>query len=244
MKLDIKRNLCINKNCSKYSRIEVAIVMKNIGIVPVFYHPNLEVCLNVVKACYEGGARVFEFTNRGDFAHDIFAALNKVILNEIPDMILGAGSIVDSATTALYIQNGANFIVSPLINEEMAYICNRRKILWSPGCGSVSEISRAEELGAEIVKIFPAREIGGPSFVENIRGPMPWSNIMPTGGVEPVYENLMEWFRAGVWCVGMGSKLFPKEAIEIKNYETIRENVNKAITLVAKVREDLKLKKK
>ena len=154
---------------------------------------------------------------------------------------MGAGSVVDPATAALYIQNGAGFIVSPILNEDMARICNRRKILWIPGCGSVSEISKSEELGAEVVKIFPAREVGGPSFVKNIRGPMPWVQIMPTGGVEPVYENLFQWFSAGVWCVGMGSKLFPKEIIgqEISQErwinipEEVREGHSAGITEVS-----------
>ncbi len=227
---------------AQYSRIETALAMKESGIVPVFYHSDSEVCINILKACYDGGMRVFEFTNRGDFAHEIFYQLLKFAIKEMPGMIIGAGSVIDPFTAALYIQNGANFIVSPVLNEDMARICNRRKILWSPGCGSASEVSRAEELGAEIVKIFPAKEVGGPAFVKNIKGPMPWSNIMPTGGVDPVYENLKQWFSVGVWCVGMGSKLFPKEIIAAKNYEVIRRNISEAMKLVVKVKKDLKLK--
>ena len=147
---------------------------------------NIDTCKKVLKACYDGGIRVFEFVNRGDFAHEIFSELNKYALKELPGMILGAGSIVEAATTALYIQAGANFIVSPLLNEEMAKTCNRRGVAWSPGCGTISEISKAQELGAEIVKLFPAAEIGGPSFVKAVKGPMPWTNIMPTGGVDKI----------------------------------------------------------
>ena len=227
---------------AQYSRIETALAMKESGIVPVFYHPDTEVCINILKACYEGGMRVFEFTNRGDFAHEIFSQLVKFAMQEMPGMIIGAGSIIDPVTAVLYIQNGANFIVSPVLNEDMARLCNRRKILWSPGCSSASEVSKAEELGAEVIKIFPAHEVGGPAFVKNIRGPMPWSNIMPTGGVDPVYENLKQWFIAGVWCVGMGSKLFPKEMIAGKNYGAIRRNITEAMNIVVKVKKDLKLK--
>lgn len=225
---------------AQYSRITVALTMNETGIVPVFYHKDPEVCKQVLKACYDGGLRVFEFTNRGDFAHENFSGMVKYATDNLPGMILGVGSIVDAGTAALYIQNGANFIVSPLLNEEVARICNRRKVSWSPGCGSVSEISKAEELGAEVVKIFPAKEVGGPGFVKNIKGPMPWTNIMPTGGVEPTYDNLFQWFSAGVWCVGMGSKLFPKNDIASGNFDALREKVSEAVSIVNKIRDDIK----
>jgi len=223
-----------------YSRIDVALAMRETGVVPVFFHYEPEVCIQVIKACYDGGLRVFEFTNRGDFAHEIFSELVKFSKKHLPGFIMGAGSVVDESTAALYIQNGANFIVSPVLNEAMAKICNRRKILWSPGCGSLSEISRAEELGAEVVKIFPAGEVGGPGFVKNIKGPMPWTNLMPTGGVEPTYENLYSWFSAGVWCVGMGSNLFVKEIIDKNNYTLLTVKVKELLTLISKIREELK----
>jgi 2-dehydro-3-deoxyphosphogluconate aldolase/(4S)-4-hydroxy-2-oxoglutarate aldolase len=225
---------------AQYSRIKVALSMQETGIVPVFYHKDPEICINVLKASYDGGLRVFEFTNRGDFAHENFALMVKYAIQNLPGMILGSGSVVDAATAALYIQLGANFIVSPLLNEEVAKVCNRRKVAWSPGCGTVTEISKAEELGAEVVKIFPAKEVGGPGFVKNIKGPMPWTNIMPTGGVEPTYENLFQWFNAGVWCVGMGSKLFPKEAIAKGNFSIIKEKVAEVVSIVKKIRADLK----
>lgn len=196
---------------AKYTRIETVQVMKETGIVPVFYHKDHEVCKDVIKACYEGGARVFEFTNRGDFAHEVFRELIKYVNSDLEGMILGVGSVLDSGTTALYLQLGANFIVSPIVNPEMAKTCNRRKVAWMPGCGSVTEISYAEELGAEVVKIFPGSQVGGPAFVKAVKGPLPWSSIMPTGGVDPTEESLKEWFDAGVHCVGIGSKLFVKK---------------------------------
>jgi len=225
---------------ARFTRIEVVLKMGDTGIIPVFYNDNLSVCKNVVKACYDGGVRVFEFTNRGDFAHQVFSELNKYAIDDLPELILGAGSIIDPATAALYIQLGANFIVSPVINEEMAKVCNRRKILWSPGCGTLSEINKAEELGAEVCKIFPGSEVGGPSFVKAIKGPCPWTSIMPTGGVEPVKENLEEWFKAGVYCVGMGSKLITKEIIETSNYPLLTEKVRDALKVIQHIKSKLK----
>lgn len=206
--------------------------MKETGIVPVFYHKDLEVCKQVIKSCYEGGARVFEFTNRGDFAHEAFGELNKYVSQNFEDMILGVGSVIDPGTTSLYLQLGANFIVSPIVNAEMAKTCNRRKVAWMPGCGSVTEISYAEELGAEVVKIFPGSQVGGPSFVKAVKGPLPWSSIMPTGGVSPTKENLEEWFQAGVHCVGIGSKLFNKKKDGSFDPAAITKTVASAIKIV------------
>ena len=219
---------------ARFTRIQVALKMAETGIIPVFYHKDPEVCKNVLKACYDGGVRVFEFTNRGDFAHEIFTALNKYAEKELPEMMLGIGSVVDAGTASLYIQLGTNFVVSPVLKEEMAIVCNRRKILWSPGCGSLSEISRAEELGAEIVKIFPAEQVGGPKFVANIKGPCPWTSIMPTGGVEPTEENLSAWFKAGVTCVGMGSQLITKEILETQNYQKLSAVVDNVLKIILK----------
>ncbi len=221
---------------AKFSRIEVALKMAETGMVPVFYHPDLEVCKQVVKACYNAGVRVFEFTNRGDFAHEIFAQLLKHVRTSFPELMLGIGSVVDAPTAALYIQSGADFIVSPVLKEDMAIVCNRRKIMWAPGCGSLTEISRAEELGAEVIKIFPAQQVGGPDFIAAIKGPCPWSSIMPTGGVEPKEENLRAWFAAGAHCVGMGSQLLSKELIAEGNYGKLEELTRTALETIQKVR--------
>jgi len=208
--------------------------MHETGLIPVFYHKDIAVCKKVLKACYDGGVRVFEFTNRGDFAHEVFSDIRKYAKEELPEMMLGVGSVLDAGTASLYIQLGADFIVSPVTKEEMAIVCNRRKILWSPGCGSVSEISRAEELGAEVVKIFPGSQVGGPKFVAAVKGPMPWSSIMPTGGVEPTEENLKAWFEAGVHCVGMGSKLITKEIIQQDKYEKLTAKVKEALDIISR----------
>ncbi len=221
---------------ARFSRIEVVIKMKETGIVPVFYHPDPDICLEVIKSCYNGGLRVFEFTNRGDFAHEVFAEVNKKIINTFPDMIMGAGSVIDVPTAVLYMQTGANFIVSPGLHEDMASVCNLRKILWSPGCGSVTEISRAEELGAEVVKIFPGSQVGGPKFVAAVRGPKPWTSIMPTGGVEPTEENLSAWFNAGVHCVGMGSQLITKDIIKNRDFDLLEKTVKNTVDILKNIR--------
>lgn len=195
---------------AQFTRIEVANTMKETGLVPLFYHPNAEVAKQVVKACYDGGARLLEFTARGDFAHEVFGELVKYAMAELPGMILGVGSVTDAAAASRFMSLGANFIVTPVLREDIAIVCNRRKVLWSPGCGSLTEIARAEELGCEIVKLFPGG-IYGPGFVKAIKGPQPWTSIMPTGGVSPTKESLSSWFDAGVTCVGMGSKLIKKD---------------------------------
>lgn len=221
---------------ARFSRIEVAQVMGETGIIPVFYHADIEMCKDVVKACYDGGIRVFEFTNRGDYALEVFTAINKWAATECPEMIMGVGSIIDEATTALYIAAGSNFIVSPILNAEMASVCNKRKVAWSPGCGTVTEVVRAHELGCEVVKIFPGSAVGGPDFVKGVMGPMPWSSIMPTGGVSPDEANLTTWFNAGVHCVGMGSQLFPKNVLAEKNYQFITDKCAEALAIVKKLR--------
>jgi 2-dehydro-3-deoxyphosphogluconate aldolase/(4S)-4-hydroxy-2-oxoglutarate aldolase len=222
---------------ARFTRIQVAQKMAEEGMIPVFFNRDPEIGKKVIEACYKGGIRLFEFTNRGDYAHVVFEQLNKFAEAQFPDMILGAGSIVDAPTAVLYIQLGSNFIVSPILNEDMADVVNRRKILWSPGCGSASEISRAESLGAEIVKIFPGSQVGGPKFVAAIKGPMPWTHIMPTGGVEPTEANLTEWYKAGAICVGMGSQLIRADLIKAGDYKQIEEDVRTAVNLVRKIRQ-------
>lgn len=221
---------------ARFNRMKVLNTMIDSGIVPLYYNKNSEIVKQVAKACYDGGARVFEFTNRGDFAHEVFAELNKWCAIECPELILGVGSIVDAPTAALYIQLGANFLVSPLLNPEIAKICNRRKIPWLPGCGTVSEINQAEELGVEIVKIFPGKEVGGPSFISAVKGPCPWTNIMASGGVSPDRENLSAWFNAGATCVGLGSQLFPSEVISQGNYKMIKDKVSEVISIIKELK--------
>lgn len=220
---------------AKYSRIEVATVMKENGMVPLFFHSDIELSKKVLKACYDGGSRLMEFTSRGDFAFEVFGALNKYALAELPGMILGVGSVTDATAASLYMQLGANFIVTPVLREDIAIVCNRRKVLWSPGCGTLTEIARAEELGCEIVKLFPG-DIYGPQFVKGIKGPCPWTSIMPTGGVSTSRENLKSWFDAGVTCVGIGSQLISSEILANKDFEGLRLKVKETLETIKELR--------
>jgi 2-dehydro-3-deoxyphosphogluconate aldolase / (4S)-4-hydroxy-2-oxoglutarate aldolase len=221
---------------ARYRRIDVLNTMYSTGLVPVFYHPDLDVVANVARACLKGGVRLLEFTNRGDFAWQVFAELEKLCAKEIPEMITGVGSVVDPGTAGLYINNGANFVVGPVLNADVARACNRRKVPYSPGCGTASEISAAEELGCEIVKIFPGAEVGGPNFVKSVSGPCPWTSIMPTGGVEPTEVSLSAWFKAGVACVGIGSNLITKEILAAKDWDGLARKVSETLAIVRKVR--------
>lgn len=221
---------------ARFNKMQVLDAIVSTGMVPFYYNKDVEIAKQVVKACYEGGVRAFEFTNRGDFAHEVFAELIKFATKECPELVLGVGSIVDAGTASLYLQLGANFVVGPLFNPEIAKVCNRRLVPYTPGCGSVSEIGFAQEVGCDLCKIFPAGNVGGPSFVKNIKAPMPWSMIMATGAVEPTEENLSAWFKAGVTCVGMGSKLFPKEMIAAGNWEAISTLCRDALATIKKYR--------
>lgn len=214
---------------ARFRKLETLSTIKATGIVPVFFNSDIEIAKNVLKACFEGGIRAFEFTNRGDFAITVFRDLSMWAQKECPDMILGAGTILDAPTAALYIQMGTNFIVSPSFNEEVARLCNRRGIPYTPGCGSVTEICNAQEIGCDLVKVFPAGSVGGPKFVKDVLGPLPWTMMMATGSVEPTEENLGAWKKSGVTAVGMGSKLFPKEAIQAGDWQMITDICKRAI---------------
>lgn len=220
---------------AQYTRIEVATLMKEQGMVPLFYHADIALGKKILKACYDGGARLLEFTARGDFAFDVFFELNKYAIKDLPGMVMGVGSITDAAAASLFMQMGANFIVTPSLREDIATVCNRRKVLWSPGCGSLTEINNAEELGCEIVKLFPGATYG-PGFVKAIKGPQPWTSVMPTGGVSTDESNLKGWFDAGVTCVGMGSKLISKEILKNKDYAGLEKTVRETLALIKKLR--------
>jgi 2-dehydro-3-deoxyphosphogluconate aldolase/(4S)-4-hydroxy-2-oxoglutarate aldolase len=221
---------------ARFPRLKVLTTMQDTGMVPVFYHADIAVARDVAAACAAGGCNLLEFTNRGDHAWEVFNELEKFCAKEIPQMILGVGSVVDPGTASLYINNGANFVVGPLLNPDVARACNRRKVPYSPGCGSASEISAAEELGVEIVKIFPGKEVGGPGFVKAVKGPCPWVSIMPTGGVDPSEASLKAWFEAGVACVGMGSNLITKELLKAKDYAGLAAKVAETLALIRHIR--------
>lgn len=221
---------------AKFSKLHVLDTIRRTGMVPVFYDSDASVACRVLKACYDGGVRAFEFTNRGDFALEVFTALMKYCRRECPEMILGAGSVVDAPTAALFLQNGADFVVGPYLNADVARLCNRHLVPYTPGCGSATEIGTAHELGCDLVKIFPAGSVGGPSFVKNLLAPLPWTMIMATGAVEPTEENLTAWMKAGTTCVGMGSKLFPKDRIDAGDWNSITEKCRYALDIIQRAR--------
>ena len=220
---------------ARYDKMQVMNKMASTGMVPVFYHPTPEVACQVMQACYDGGVRVFEFTNRGDFAHEVFARFMKYAGEHCPDMAVGVGSVVDAPTAALYIQMGACFIVGPLLNAEVARVCNRRQIPYVPGCGTVSEIGTAQEMGCEVTKLFPG-DVYGPAFVKAAMAPCPWSRIMVTGGVVPEEDNLRAWFQAGAFCVGIGSKLFPKGSVQAQDWDAVRERCRSVLDTIRQIR--------
>ena len=219
----------------KYTRLEVFKTMGDTGFVPLFYNSDPKMVQQVVKACYDGGARLFEFTHRGENAEKVFSELVDFCNKECPDMILGVGSITDAATASHFINMGASFVVTPVFREDIAIACNRKKIFWSPGCGTLTEIARAEELGCEVVKLFPA-EVYGPEFIKAVKGPQPWTNIMPTGGVDITRENLTAWFEAGATCVGMGSKLIDKQALVEGNFDLITNQVKEVLKIIQEIK--------
>ena len=219
-----------------HKRLDVLVTMKQIGLIPVFYNGDFETVKNIAIACADGGAKAIEFTNRGDRAIDVFRQLAIFRDSQRPDLILGVGSICDAPTAAIYIAAGVDFVVGPLLDEETAKLCNKRKIPYSPGCGSMTEIHKAHELGVEICKMFPGAQVGGPAFVKAATGPCPWTEIMPTGGVSPTKESLTEWFNAGIVCAGMGSKLITKELIDAKNWAGITAKVNETIKMIEQIR--------
>ena len=220
---------------AKFDKIAVLNKIGSTGMVPVFYHKDAEVAKKVVKACYDGGVRAFEFTNRGDFAQEVFAEIVKYAAKECPEMAIGIGSIVDPATAAMYLQLGANFVVGPLFNPETAKICNRRLVAYTPGCGSVSEVGFAQEVGCDLCKIFPG-DVLGAKLVKGLLAPMPWSKLMVTGGVEPTQENLTSWIKAGVFCVGMGSKLFPGDKVAAEDWAYVTAKCKEALGYIAEAR--------
>lgn len=219
---------------SKFDKLAVLTKIGQTRMVPVFYHKDVAVACAVVKACYDGGVRAFEFTNRGDMAHEVFAELMRFTADECPDLALGVGSVVDAPTAALYIQMGACFVVGPLLNSDVAKVCNRRGVPYTPGCGTISEVGQAQELGCDIVKVFPG-DVLGPKFVKGLMAPMPWSRIMVTGGVEPTEENLSAWIKAGAFCVGMGSKLFPKDKVAAADWQYVTDMCRQSLDIISKI---------
>ncbi len=221
---------------ARFDRLTVYNTLISNGMVPLFYHADVEVAKQIVAALSKGGSRVLEFTNRGDFAIEVFSALIKHCAVHQPEMIIGVGSVEDAGTAALFAAHGAEFVVGPTFNADLARFCNRRKLAYIPGCGSLNEIATAEEWGAEIVKAFPGSAVGGPGFVQAVLAPRPWSKIMPTGGVTPEEDNLKSWFNAGVACVGMGSQLIRSDWIKQGKFDEIEKLTRETLARINAIR--------
>jgi 2-dehydro-3-deoxyphosphogluconate aldolase/(4S)-4-hydroxy-2-oxoglutarate aldolase len=221
---------------ARFARLTVLNSMIDVGLVPVFHNDDIDTARSIVGALSRGGARAIEFTNRGDHAFEIFSELERYCSSEHPDVMLGAGTVVDEITAGTYINLGANFVVSPSLDRRVAEVCNRRKVAYSPGCASATEISFAHELGCEIVKVFPGGLVGGPAFVKAVRGPCPWALLMPTGGVDITRESLTDWFAAGVPCVGIGSKLVSKDLVEAADWTTLEQRTADVLSTISSVR--------
>lgn len=224
---------------ARFTRLETLVVMLRQGYVPLFHEADEATALSVLRALVAGGTRVVEFTNRGDGAHEVFTALERACRTEMPDTVLGVGSVPDAGTAAMYMNLGASFVVSSSLSEEVAAVCNRRKIPYLPGCATPTEIARAEELGVEVAKVFPGGAAGGPGFVKAVLGPSRWSRLMPTGGVAPTAESLSAWFDAGAACVGIGSALIPSDDVREGRWDAITARVREVADLVAECRSPL-----
>jgi 2-dehydro-3-deoxyphosphogluconate aldolase/(4S)-4-hydroxy-2-oxoglutarate aldolase len=221
---------------AKFLRHKVIEKVLRAGLIPVFYNGDVDVALGVVSACVEGGAHLVEFTNRGDRAYNVFNELSTRCDEELPEAILGAGTVVDPYTASLYINSGANFIVGPSLNVEVARLCNRRKVLYIPGCQTPTEISEAEELGVDIVKLFPASVLS-PKFVKDLMGPSPQTLVMPSGGISLDEKEVAEWVEAGAVALNLGSALISRNLMVERSYGEIRENVEHCIEWIKKAEE-------
>jgi len=215
-----------------HDRLSVLTELQTQGVCPVFYDPDPATALNVIRACARGGAPVIEFTNRGDFAVDLFGEIARELGRTDPDIVLGIGSVLDAGTAAMFLNRAARFVVSPALVPEVATVCNRRMVAYFPGCGSVTEISEAQALGCEIVKLFPGASVGGPDFVKAVLGPMPWTKIMPTGGVDPDAASIAKWFGSGIVAAGMGSRLITDAAVRDGDWAGIEASVRNAVEAV------------
>lgn len=216
-----------------FTKKEITAVMAQTGMIPVFNHADINVAKSVLDASYRAGIRVFEFTNRGENSLSVFKEL-KAYAKKYKDMLLGIGTIFTPQQAEDFLAVEADFIVSPALIPSVAAHCNNRDVLWIPGCGTVTEIFNAKEMGAEVIKAFPGNVLG-PSFVSAVKAVMPDLKIMPTGGVEPTEENLSQWFGAGVVCVGMGSQLFKKEWIKEGNYTALEQQIEKTLKLIQSI---------
>jgi 2-dehydro-3-deoxyphosphogluconate aldolase/(4S)-4-hydroxy-2-oxoglutarate aldolase len=222
---------------ARFMKNEVLSRVFETGIVPVFYNADIELAKKIIRACTEGGARVLEFTNRGDQAFELFGKLIQCRDAELPDAILGAGTIVDAPTASIYINSGAEFIVGPSFNLEVARLCNRRRVPYIPGCSTPSEISAAEEAGSDVVKVFPAGVLT-PAFIKAFLAPSPWSKLLPSGGIRVSKDDVQSWIKAGAAAINLGSDLISQKLVKAGDFEELTRNTEQCIQWVKEARGD------
>jgi len=221
---------------ASHGKSEVLATIYAEGVVPVFYNADPDVAREVGRRLVKGGLSTIEFTNRGDGAVEVLADLMRWARRELPELVVGAGTVTDPATAGHVIDLGVNFVFAPSLSAEVAAVCNSRGVPYVPGCATLTEIQAAYDLGCEVVKLFPAGSIGGPSFLSAIRAPCPWVLAIPTGGVEPTTDSLAAWFDAGAPAVGMGSKLLPAGLVGTGDWDAIEQSVTAAVAAVTQAR--------
>ena len=205
------------------------------GILPLYFHAGKDISAEVLKALYRAGIRAVEYTNRGETALENFLHLRKIADKELAGLQIGIGTIKNKIDATEFINEGADFIISPGVTEEVAEVVHRNDLLWVPGCATTTEIMKAEDLDAKLIKLFPGSLLG-PSFVAAVKEIFPDLLFMPTGGVETTEENMGAWFKAGVSAVGLGSKLISKELMDTKDFASIESLTRAALQLVKKIR--------
>ncbi len=205
-------------------------LMLETKVIPLFYEPNKDIAKKLVDACYAGGARVIEFTNRGEKAEEVFVDILEYSKKNYPELAMGIGSIANAEQANRFMDLGAHFLVSPFIDEDIAKACAQRNMFWTGGCATLTEMNTAHKWGVPLMKAFPGN-ILGPAFIKGAKAPCPWLKIMPTGGVKPEEDNLRSWFDAGASCVGMGSRLFVKNPDGSFDYNLITDLLTKSINI-------------
>lgn len=218
---------------ARFNKEEVFQKMGSNRILPLFNYADADICKSVIRACYNAGIRVFELTNRDAAAFSVFKRLVPFVEKELPDLSLGAGTIMDEKTAQHYIEAGADFIIAPNLEPAVGKVCLDNNIPWLPGCFTATEMKTAYDLGAEVIKLFPAGSVG-PSYVNHLRGPLPFLKIVVTGGVGLDEASLKSWLDSGVFAIGVGSQLFSEQTIKNNNYEEIESKLKTIIRVTAK----------
>lgn len=222
-----------------FTKQDVIIQLKHIGVVPVFYHPDVDVLMHIVDIVYKCGLRVFEFMHQRDNKGPRLFNYIKERCQSYPELILGVGTVLDATMTERYIQVGAEFIASPFLRPEMAQVCETHNILWMPGCTTRSDISSAKSLGASVIGVLPGN-ILGPEFIQSVKNEYADLEFIPSGILDLDSVSLSKWFQAGSLCIKLSTPLFPKEAITLRDWGTIEKGIFGHLKNISKIRAALK----